>query len=1356
MRNTAALLCLAACAAAFAQAGSPLAPFEADGHTLLLYHLDEGTGAAAKDSSKYGYDGELQGAVWAKGRYGGGLRFDGKKACVFRQMTETITGLRQITVECWFNQDNPEGRQFLLGKDVTFHYDLSEGSATSLSIYNEGGGKPNAEGRPHQHLGFGGLSLRLRKWHHNAVTYDGQWMSFFVDGVLRHRVEAARDFSLGVNSRGLWLGCYVGMDFWFSGLLDEVRVSDCVRYDPERKLAVGGQVFAMPGKTRPVKAVRQPVKTGLARLDVTLRKRYGGDAAGWVYLQPPRGKAAIVGQYALHDAEARLSLDVSDELAGDGTYVLGLEPTEQAGYFAVTHAALTAGGRLLAEWTGEALSRRTFDPPVLVRLRPVGLSYGEPAPVVLFPGGEARMGGELEVVTDSPDGLPLLSGDGFAEYWVDLPQAAAWRVYLRYTSAALRPCDIVIDGDDLHPYNMAAHDRTETGAPQDALWRYQGTAVLSRGLHWIRIQDVLPDIAGLRLDPVAAAPSYSVPWERFPVPEGSFLAQAHDWRAEPLHGAPAGASATNLANGLLFTTFFQSDKPGDLDAGDAVRLRLAGKWDLEPFGRLTFRFAGSGSGHVAALRLVDAKGDEKLLWQARDTEAGPRDVSVPVSFEGNDVFDPGHVVAVCLDLDEGNVKAARAGAFAGSLVGLRFERRDVVAEPEGYAELLVKARKALAAWLKTAGRRPAPLVSPGFRPWTKPVVPEEHPLFAAADPKPVTRATLGYGFHTTGARGISTDTLDDFHRFYDFGDICWPHIGICPLRSQYPDEAKYQAALQDFEKQLLAVRDRGLYVFDVWGYVPYEQGFPWTAAPEHKAILLKVFGDRFLGFDNGEQDGRYIGSYADRGTFTDRRGGWEDFVAWDKHVCADGQDYMNATGSLNFSHYYGERGARMLGLETAQGLPSDTLMFAFLRGAGKQYGRLTYQATSIWSRFGYNIYSGRKTDGGQGYGFGPHKGCSLSLHKRLFLSGFLNGHSISGSETSQFTADRLENGAPELSPLGRQHLDILEWTRKHPDRGVQYTPVAFMLDFHNGWNMPRHLYRGDKYKIWGKLPYEKGDYLIDHLFRLVWPGYEDASYLRNERGFLTPTPYGDLFDVLTNRCHPDILKQYTSLMLLGDVEITPEVAANLTAFVAGGGDLLLDARHAAALPAAVTGVTLGAEAHGVTSHVLATGRSFDEQPYTYSVLTAAGAKALLVNELGHPLLTLAPHGKGRVIVCAVDHWMTDALKYEVPEIVNMESPYRLLHGVRAVLDGYFASFSPVEVKPGGLGIQVNCFAGGKRLLVGLFNQDLFAAWQGTLHLRRGAVAGAAELWHGRKLPAAAEIPLSIAAGDVAMVELRLR
>ena len=374
-------------------------------------------------------------------------------------------------------------------------------------------------------------------------------------------------------------------------------------------------------------------------------------------------------------------------------------------------------------------------------------------------------------------------------------------------------------------------------------------------------------------------------------------------------------------------------------------------------------------------------------------------------------------------------------------------------------------------------------------------------------------------------------------------------------------------------------------------------------------------------------------------------------------------NYMNATGSLNFSHYYGERDCRLLGLETAQGLPSDTLMFAFLRGAGKQYGRLTYQATSIWNRFGYNMYHDRKTESRgrirlrlraqQGLLAEPAQAAVLlqlprrpqhRRHRDLAV------HRRRAVRTASRSSARWAGSTWSLR----------QWVDKHPDRGVMYTPVAFMLDFYNGWNMPRHLYRGDKYKIWGKFPYEKGDYLIDGVFRMVWPGYEDCSYLRNERGFLTATPFGDIFDVITNRCHPEILKQYAAVMLLGDVEMTPEVIGRLADYVRAGGDLVIDARAAKALPAELTGVRLEAQAKGCTSHLLADGQTFEEQPYGYTILSRDSAGSLLVNEHGHPLVTVNRAGEGRVVVGAVDHWMTDALTYRMPRSSTWSRPINYL------------------------------------------------------------------------------------------------
>ncbi len=1030
----------------------------------------------------------------------------------------------------------------------------------------------------------------------------------------------------------------------------------------------------------------------------------------------------------------------------------------------MTEATLRSRGKVAARWSGEVVSRRTFRPPLLMPLRVGSPSPATSARILLLADAADRRQGDLEIDAADRDDPPCLYGEGWAEYWLDIPSEQTYRVYLRYAAFAPRPCDLVIDGTDLHLYQMAARNRTGGPVPRDAFWEYQGTTRLAPGLHWLRLQGILPEIVALRLEPVAGEPHARrtvLPWERFAVPDGNFLGRAEAWQAERLVGSPRGAAAVldkkSPEPTLRLSATLANTDPRQLFAGDIARLVHRGAWDLEPFGRLRFRFQGQGSGHVVSLWAIDLKGDERLLWRARDVKAGPNEVSVPVSFEGNDVFDPGHVAAIALELDEGNIKAQSLSQFSAAIVGPVFDRRDAIEPPEGYPATLSRARRSMADVAKGAGKGASPLVAPAFRPWTKPVVPEEHPLFAKSEPKPVTRKTLGYQLHCTGARSIEPDTLDKYHKFYDFGDVCWPHIGICPQRSAFAKEAAYRAALAAMEKRLEEVRRRGLYLFDIWGYVPYHLEFPWTIAPDHHAILLRVLGDRFLGYDNGEQDGRYIGAYASRGKHTNRKQGWDDFVRWDEHICGDSMNYMNATGSLNFSHYYGERNCRTLGLETAQGLPSDTLMFAFLRGAGKQYGRLLTQATSIWNRFGYNMYHGRKTERAGGYGYGPNKGCSPSLHKRLFLSSYLGGHSIVGTETAQFTADQLPNGAPELSPLGRQHLELRNWFKRHPDRGVMFTPVALMLDFYNGWNMPRHLYRGDKYKIWGKLPYEKGDYLIDGLFRTIWPGYEDCSYLRNERGFLTATPFGDLFDVISNRCHPSVLRQYSAVMLLGDVELRPEVVGNLVDFVRGGGDLVLDARHAKMLPEHVAGVKLGATSRACMSRVLAGGENFEEQPYTYVAVTLAGATPLVVNEHGHALMTVHAAGKGRVIVGTADYWMTDTLRYRTPEIVNMEPPYQILHGVQAVLARYFDSFNPVRVEPAGLGITACCYDGDrKRLLVGLMNHNLFADWRGTLRVRVGRVDSVRDLRAEKPLAVQDPLPLAVPAGDAAILDVRLK
>lgn len=1349
------------------RAHAALEPFVADDNTVLLYHFDEGDGDAVLDASGHGHDGILQGARRVGGRFGRGLWFDGNDDSVFLARPDAVRGLRRLTVECWFRQEQTSGRRFLIGHDVCFHFEVDDAGAVSISLYNQGGRVPNAEGKPHQQVAMGGVSVRPGRWHHLAITYDGRTVGYFLDGTLRGRRDGPSDFSLGADSRGLWLGCYVGTDFWYSGLIDEVRVSDCVRYDPEGTLSTGDVLFEMPAAGRPLRpppAVRKPLSKDKAQLSLEFRKGHGGPARGWVCLRPPGRPAVVVGQYTVDgaaDTASRLELDVSDEDAGTGTYLVGLVP-ESFGYFSLTAARLTTQDRPPAEWSGSAPSRSTFRPPVLVALTGGTAAHAvSPAARLLRPDDVDRAEGALVLEQVDEAQPPVTAGDGMAEWWLHEDSKTTYRVFMRYAAACRMPCDIVIDGRDLNRFDMCALNATGSASPRDAFWEYQGHVTLEPGPHWMRLQDVLPDTVALLLQPTTADAPGPVPWGRFPVPDADALTSRRtEWAATPVLGRPSRREPTGRQDetgALLFAADFANTDPGDALAADILRFSLPVRWDLEPAGRLSFTLHGNAGEHVVAVGATDAKGDEKLLWRCRDVTEDPVEVKVPLQFEGNDVFDPGRVVALWIDLDEGNHLPERHNTMQVRLHNARFTFRADLAGSErpDHARDGAPAR---APDGQVPGGTDGPVLrAPPFRPWTRPVIPEEHPRYAATRPVPVTRGTMGYSLHFTGARGVSKAVLADYHDHHDFGDVCWPHIGILPQRRNYPDAARYQHALEQLEERVTEVRDRGLYLFDIWGYVPHGEAGPTPkVAPEHHEILTRVLGERFTGYDNGEQDGRYIGAYAGRDPHTNRREGWEAFVRWDQGICADSMNYMNATGSLNFSHYYGERGARLLGLETAQGLPSDTLMFAFLRGASKEYGRLTYQATSIWNRFGYNMYHDRRTTAGGGYGLGPNKGCSLSLHRRLFFQSYTGGDVIVGTETAQFTGDRLANGAPEPSPLGRQHLRIRTWADAHPRRGVMFTPVAVMLDFHHGWNMPRHLYRPDRYKIWGKLPYEKGDYAIDALFRMVWPGYQDASYLRNERGFITPTPYGDILDVITNRCPADVLRQYAAIVLMGEVEITDRLRAGLGAFVRAGGDLLVGPANAVDLPIELTGIDVGDSAQAGTTVCRHTGQAWPEQPYTRTTVGLRTAVPLLVDETGNAVMTLNRAGAGRVVVCAVEHWLTDRLTYADPSLVDMEPPYRMPDGVRAVLHSYLASFCPFSVDPPGLNLRLNCFDDDpNRWLIGLTNNDLFADWSGRITLRSRTALSARDLWRERVLPVDGGIELTVAKGDVAMVEVLL-
>ncbi|MHB8519385.1 MAG: hypothetical protein ACYDH9_01385 [Limisphaerales bacterium] len=456
--------------------------------------------------------------------------------------------------------------------------------------------------------------------------------------------------------------------------------------------------------------------------------------------------------------------------------------------------------------------------------------------------------------------------------------------------------------------------------------------------------------------------------------------------------------------------------------------------------------------------------------------------------------------------------------------------------------------------------------APLHRVYTHLLEPREHPDYDRRAVKPPDWDTFGNRPRFTTLRGFRvendrivghSDDIERFTRTYGLGEVIWPSYPIL--------FAKNLGDLAD------EIKRRELYLFDVWGYVPgsgpggYWQQF--KPPPEAFATLEARLGERWLGTDIGEQDGRYVGGYA--GQMTPASAGrFEQYLNFQRHFERMSDDLGHrhaALVSLNFGHYFLKEGTyTLLGAETAQALPNSQVYYAFIRGAGKEYGVPWFGNASIYNRWGYKVYGAAGHSDGSD--FGPTKGSSLSLLKRLLYSHLLYNSVAVGFENGWFAGDK-------LSPIGRIQQSARRWVETNGQPGVMYTPVAVLLDFYSGWTFPRHLYSDRLYRVWGNLPYTPGDYLTDAVLDLLYPGYQNSSYFHDESGFITPTPYGDIADCLLSDAPPWLLARYPVVVVAGELAGGREIRDQLQAYVEHGGHLVITAGNLTNLPGGIAGRT---------------------------------------------------------------------------------------------------------------------------------------------------------------------------------------
>lgn len=543
----------------------------------------------------------------------------------------------------------------------------------------------------------------------------------------------------------------------------------------------------------------------------------------------------------------------------------------------------------------------------------------------------------------------------------------------------------------------------------------------------------------------------------------------------------------------------------------------------------------------------------------------------------------------------------------------------------------------------------------------------------------------------------------------------------------------YPLIYQDNLKEVVGeIKNRNLYLFDLWGYIPGSgPGGYWTqfVIPDGVLDLFNTeLGDRWLGMDNGEQDGRYVGSFAPRmfPVGGDRK---QQYFNFQRHFEEMGDQLGNKMAtlvSLNFGHYFLKEGVyTLIGAETAQGLPNSQIYYSFIRGAGKQYGVNWFGNASVWNRWGWKTYDPKQIKYDENdYGAGnPLKGTSLSLLKRLMYTHLFYNCVAAGFEGSMYVDGK------KLSPIGKIQQEAVKWSERHGDAGVMYTPVALMVDFFSGWSFPRHLYSKDAYKVWGNLPYEKGDYMTDNMLNIIYPGYQDASYYHDEKGFIASTPYGDITDCLMSDAPLWILKQYPMLVIADELRSGMEIKDKLEAYVESGGHLVITSSSLKNMPEGIGGISSDGITGTVSLPITYKDKQISEKTSFALSKLSLPKEAEILQKAGNDIAAARiNYGKGTLTVIASPYGIGEVSQCELPVKIKEDSPlptpYPMLNHVQALMEDMFSSLELFDTDPN-LSI-VTCVRSDNEYTVLITNND----WEPrpfSIKAKQGSISSMEEL-----------------------------
>ena len=197
---------------------------------LGIWFFDEGNGDTVKDTSNNGNEGEIIGAEWVAGKFGGALMFEGGAHVAvgdFGDYTDKVSIVALIKTPA-----APDWSDIIVGPcdDIIF------------TLQNH---KLNFAGQcaqPIPHDAWSTTLLNDDKWHYLADTYDGKNAKVYVDGKLEASIAAAGAFKTGPK----FIGSRDDKQEAYTGIIDEIAFFNIALTDNDvEEIADGGLSAAL-------------------------------------------------------------------------------------------------------------------------------------------------------------------------------------------------------------------------------------------------------------------------------------------------------------------------------------------------------------------------------------------------------------------------------------------------------------------------------------------------------------------------------------------------------------------------------------------------------------------------------------------------------------------------------------------------------------------------------------------------------------------------------------------------------------------------------------------------------------------------------------------------------------------------------------------------------------------------------------------------------------------------------------------------------------------------------------------------------------------------------------------------------